>query len=59
LNQGSPYDYASIMHYRANDFSMNGKPTMTPRRSGVPIGTATELSLIDIAEVRHFYDCDG
>jgi hypothetical protein len=58
LNQGSPYDYASIMHYRTNDFSMNGKPTMTARRSGVTFGAAKELSPIDIAEVRNFYGCD-
>jgi hypothetical protein len=59
LNQGSPYDYASIMHYKTNVFSTNGKPTMVPRRSGVTIGETAELSLIDIAEVRQFYGCDA
>ncbi len=59
MNQGSPYDYASIMHYSKGAFSMNGEPTMIPRRSGVTIGAAKELSPIDIAEVRQFYGCDA
>lgn len=58
-NQGAPYDYSSIMHYDTTAFSMNGRPTMVPRRSGVTIGDAEELSPIDIAEVRHFYRCDA
>lgn len=57
LNQGSPYDYASIMHYDTTAFTTNGMPTMVPRQAGVTIGDAEELSPIDIAEVRHFYGC--
>jgi hypothetical protein len=57
LNQGSNYDYASVMHYETNAFSMNGKPTMIPRQTGVTIGRAEKLSPTDIAEVRHFYGC--
>jgi len=57
LNQGSSYDYSSIMHYETTAFSMNGRPTMTPRRAGVTIGDAEELSGLDIAEIRHFYGC--
>jgi hypothetical protein len=57
LNQGSPYDYASIMHYGQDFFTMNGKPTMVPRQAGAVIGEAREVSPIDIAEVRNFYGC--
>jgi len=56
-NQGSTYDYASIMHYGTTAFSTNGKPTMIPRKSGTIIGEAKQLSPMDIAEVRHLYRC--
>jgi len=59
LNQGSPYDYASVMHYETTAFSMNGLPTMIPRQAGVNIGRAQQLSPIDIAEVRHYYSCSA
>jgi len=57
FNQGTPYDYASIMHYETDAFTMNGKPTMIPTKAGVKIGRAQALSPIDIAEVRHLYKC--
>jgi len=56
-NQGSTYDYGSIMHYETTAFSMNGKPTMVPRQTGVTIGKAQALSATDIAEVRNYYSC--
>ncbi len=59
MNQGSPYDYQSVMHYGTTAFSMNGLPTMIPRQSGVSIGDALRLSPIDIAEVRHYYGCNA
>lgn len=58
-NQGTPYDYASVMHYETTAFSTNGQPTMVPRQDGVTIGNAERLSPIDIAEVRHFYRCQA
>jgi hypothetical protein len=57
FQQGSAYDYASIMHYGTTAFSMNGKPTMVPRKAGVTIGNAQVLSPTDVAEIRHFYGC--
>jgi hypothetical protein len=59
LNQDTPYDYASIMHYGTTAFSMNGKPTMVPRTAGVTIGNTQQLSPTDIAEVRHLYGCQA
>jgi hypothetical protein len=56
-NQGSTYDYASIMHYGTTAFTTNGQPTMIPRKSGAEIGEALQLSPVDIAEVRHLYGC--
>jgi len=57
FNQGSTYDYASIMHYGTTAFSMNGQPTMIPRQTGADIGSALQLSPTDIAEVRQLYGC--
>jgi len=56
-NQGSGYDYTSIMHYETTAFSKNGKPTMVPRKAGTVIGKSEVLSPLDIAEVRHYYGC--
>jgi len=57
FEQGSGYDYASIMHYETTAFSMNGLPTMVPRQPDVTIGNSQQLSPTDIAEVRHYYSC--
>jgi hypothetical protein len=59
LNQGSGYDYKSIMHYETTAFSTNGKPTMVPIQRGVTIGDAEELSPTDIFEVRNYYGCNA
>jgi hypothetical protein len=56
-NQGTTYDYASIMHYGTTAFTMNGQPTMIPRQAGADIGNAKQLSPTDITEVRHLYGC--
>lgn len=45
------YDYASIMHYPPNGFSMNGRDTLTTIPAGIPIGQREELSQGDIAVV--------
>jgi len=57
LNQNTPYDWGSIMHYGANSFSSNGQPTITTKQSGVTIGQRDKLSATDIAEIRAFYSC--
>jgi hypothetical protein len=54
FNVGS-YDYNSIMHYSANAFSSNGKPTITPKDPDAGIGQGTELSAGDIAAINNLY----
>jgi hypothetical protein len=56
---GLPYDYASILHYSASAFSVNGLPTIEVRRPGVSIGQRTALSSIDKQAVQKFYRCDA
>ncbi len=50
-----PYDYASIMHYRATTFTRNGLPTIETIPPGIPIGEGTTLSAGDIDAVRRMY----
>jgi hypothetical protein len=45
------------MHYGANFFSTNGKPTISPKKSGVVVGQRQQLSPIDITEIRKYYNC--
>ncbi|CAF0972711.1 unnamed protein product [Rotaria sordida] len=59
LNQNSPYDYGSIMHYGANGFSSNGKPTITPKQPNTKIGQREKLSATDINEIRAYYGCSS
>ncbi|CAF4185803.1 unnamed protein product [Rotaria socialis] len=56
-NQGTPYDYNSIMHYGRKAFSSNGQPTMVPKNPTATIGVKTTLSPIDIQEIQKFYQC--
>ncbi|XP_063052442.1 hatching enzyme 1.2-like [Engraulis encrasicolus] len=58
LNQGTPYDYNSVMQYHKYAFSKNGEPTMEPYPDpNVPFGTATEMSENDILRVNRLYKC--
>ena len=60
---GLPYDYASLMHYDADAFSINGEPTIVPKKAGVVfINNAKKLddqifSELDIKTIRILYDC--
>lgn len=49
------YDYASIMHYPRNAFSVNGQDTIVPVQAGATIGQRTSLSASDIAAIRAIY----
>ena len=61
---GELYDYASVMHYRRNQFSKNGKDTITITNQnrynsqGRPtLGRATSLSRSDIMQLKKMYNC--
>ena len=59
--QGVPYDYDSVMHYRADAFSSNGQPTIEPLNPDIDIGRLGQregLSENDIAHVKALY-CGG
>ncbi|XP_017320935.2 low choriolytic enzyme [Ictalurus punctatus] len=52
LNQGTPYDYNSVMQYHRTAFSKNGQPTMIPiPNANVSFGQATQMSQNDIARL--------
>ncbi|XP_024911453.1 low choriolytic enzyme-like isoform X2 [Cynoglossus semilaevis] len=58
LNQGTPYDYNSVMQYHRTAFSKNGQPTMVPYPdANVSFGTAREMSRYDIARLNTLYKC--
>ncbi|XP_008308558.3 low choriolytic enzyme-like isoform X2 [Cynoglossus semilaevis] len=58
LNQGTPYDYNSVMQYHRTAFSKNGQPTMVPiPNANVSFGTAREMSRNDIARLNTLYKC--
>ena len=56
---GVGYDYNSIMHYDANIFSSNGKPTIVALDPDIPVGGATTLSALDIEQTKRLYNCPG
>ncbi|XP_046696370.1 low choriolytic enzyme-like [Silurus meridionalis] len=58
LNQGTLYDYDSVMQYHRTAFSKNGKPTMEPiPYSNVAVGLAREMSQNDIIRINRLYQC--
>lgn len=55
---GVPYDYDSIMHYNAYEFSKDdNKPTIIPKQPGVFIGQRIRLSTLDIKKIQILYGC--
>ncbi|KAF7647811.1 hypothetical protein LDENG_00166090 [Lucifuga dentata] len=58
LNQGTPYDYNSVMQYERYAFSKNNRPTMEPiPNSNVSFGQATQMSRNDIDRLNRLYKC--
>jgi len=55
-SRGSPYDYASIMHYPKSAFSKNGKDTIVTK-NGESIGQRSKASESDIIQLRLLYQC--
>uniref|UniRef100_A0A672TRZ1 Metalloendopeptidase n=1 Tax=Strigops habroptila TaxID=2489341 RepID=A0A672TRZ1_STRHB len=58
-NLGLPYDYSSVMHYGAYDFSSTpGKQTIVPVPDpSIPIGQREGLSNLDVAKINRLYKC--
>ncbi|XP_073715161.1 low choriolytic enzyme-like isoform X1 [Misgurnus anguillicaudatus] len=58
LNQGTPYDYGSVMQYEKYAFSKNGYPSMVPiPNSNAQLGGATQMSQNDIIRLNRLYQC--
>ncbi|XP_031567495.1 high choriolytic enzyme 2-like [Actinia tenebrosa] len=53
----TPYDYGSIMHYGAKDFTINGKLTIEVKRKGVSIGQRNGLSEMDVMQAQILFQC--
>ncbi len=49
------HDFGSIMHYGKYAFSKNGKPTITTKPAGQPIGQRDRLSQMDIDGIHEIY----
>ncbi|EDO37770.1 predicted protein, partial [Nematostella vectensis] len=54
---GTPYDFGSLMHYGTNYFSVNGRATITPKKSGAKIGQRDYLSDLDVHQMNLRYGC--
>lgn len=55
-----PYDYGSIMHYREDSYSKNGKPTMRSiKDSSRPLGQNKGFTSLDVREINSLYQCNG
>ncbi|XP_061590726.1 low choriolytic enzyme-like [Cololabis saira] len=57
-NLGTPYDFASVMHYKNYDFSKNGQPTIVAKDNPrLSFGYARQMSHNDIARLNKLYKC--
>lgn len=55
---GLPYDYASIMHYKWDEFSKNGNVTVQPKFANTSvIGQRDAPTTLDLMKVRLRYKC--
>ncbi|XP_074635197.1 uncharacterized protein LOC141893713 isoform X1 [Acropora palmata] len=55
-----PYDYDSIMHYREDSYSKNGKPTMRSiKDSSRPLGQNKGFTSLDVQGINSLYQCNG
>ena len=54
-----PYDYKSIMHYGAKDFSRNGSATIRSLDPTVKEFGNDHLSPLDIKQANLMYNCSG
>lgn len=54
---GTPYDYDSVMHYEADAFSRNGRPTIVRLDRKELKAQRDGFSDIDIIEINRLYNC--
>ena len=58
IDQGSPYDFGSIMHYGARSCSKDGKDVITkPDGSPIKLTKTHSLSKHDIWQINQIYQC--
>ncbi|XP_007558890.1 high choriolytic enzyme 1-like isoform X2 [Poecilia latipinna] len=57
-NLGTPYDFTSVMEYRNDAFSKNGKPTIVARcNPNLKFGNSKKMSANDIIRINKLYEC--
>ncbi|XP_015240281.1 PREDICTED: astacin-like metalloendopeptidase [Cyprinodon variegatus] len=57
-NQGTGYDFNSVMHYSNTAFSRNGQPTIISKDNpSLSFGRAASMSATDIARINKLYGC--
>uniref|UniRef100_A0A3Q2CDR9 Metalloendopeptidase n=1 Tax=Cyprinodon variegatus TaxID=28743 RepID=A0A3Q2CDR9_CYPVA len=57
-NLGTPYDFNSVMEYRNDAASKNGKPTIVAKcNPNLKFGNAKEMSANDILRIKRLYEC--
>lgn len=58
--QDIPYEYESIMHYGAEAFTSNGRPTMVPKKPGARVIEPYDkpgLTALDVKKIHKLYSC--
>uniref|UniRef100_A0A3B5R428 Metalloendopeptidase n=1 Tax=Xiphophorus maculatus TaxID=8083 RepID=A0A3B5R428_XIPMA len=57
-NLGTPYDFTSVMEYRNDAFSKNGKPTIVAKCDpNLKFGNSKKMSANDIIRINKLYEC--
>lgn len=51
------YDYDSILHPKAYDFTIDDRPSLVPKKPGVTVGQRDHLSDIDKEKLNYWYPC--
>ncbi|KAM6984881.1 low choriolytic enzyme [Aplochiton taeniatus] len=52
-----PYDISSILHYGRCFFSVNGQPTIIPKKGSKEMGQRSHMTELDVQRVRRLYKC--